>query len=165
MLPRKSGSILNQYELWSEDSMDEEQNNWKEDDSVCDVKSILKTIYETQSKSKLPIFKGMFHETIPFVLYSRETTEPFFAFGCKAGSQSLFKTCFFRIEKVVDSCLHLSLLHPTDVEGSCFKNTGIPYRLKKTNSKVIVDLEIFCGIQCISPKLINRKVIISGEKC
>jgi len=142
-----------------------EENNWKEDDSVCDVKSILKMIHETQNKSKLPILKGMFSETIPFVLYCNETTEPFFAFGCNPCLQSLFKTCFFRIEKISDSCIHLSLLKPTDIEGNCFKNTGIPYRLIKTNSRIIVDLEIFCGIQCISTKLVNRKVIITGEKC
>lgn len=142
-----------------------EKNNWKEDDSFCDVKSILKMIHETQNKSKSPIFKCMFPETIPFVLYCRETAEPFFFFGNTPNSQSPFKTCFFCIETIIDSCIHLALLYPTDIEGNCFKNTGIPYRLKKTTSRVIVDLENICGIQCISPKLVNRRVIITGEKC
>ncbi len=164
MLPRKYGFILNQYELWSEQSMNDEQKNWKEDDSVCDLKSILKIIYENQNKAKLPMFKGVFHETTPFILYSTETTEPFFAFGNAPNSQILFKTCFFRLEKINTSSIHLSLLYPTNVEGNYFDNIGMPYRLKKTNCTVVVALENFCGIQCVSPKLMNRQIIISGQK-
>ena len=164
MLQRKYGFILTQYKLWSEQSMNDEQNNWKEDDSVCDLKSILKTIYETQTKAKLPIFKGVIHETTPFILYSIETTEPFFAFGNAPNFHSIFKTCFFRLEKISNSSIQLSLLYPTNVEGNYFDNIGIPYRLKKTNCIVTVALENFCGIQCVSPKLMNRQVIISGQK-
>ena len=57
--------------------MNEDQKTMKEDESVCDVKSILKTIFETQNKAKLPAFQGIFPETIPFILYSSETIEPF----------------------------------------------------------------------------------------
>jgi hypothetical protein len=55
-------------------------------------------------------------------------------------------------------------LHPSDVEGNYFETIGIPYRLKKTNSKVIVSLQDFCGIQCINPKLVNRQILITRQK-
>jgi hypothetical protein len=145
--------------------MNEEQKTMKEDESVCDVKSILKTIFETQNKAKLPAFQGIFPETIPFILYSSETIEPFFAYGIAPKSLVSFRTCFFCIDSLTSSCVHLTLLLPSDVEGSYLDTTCMPFRLKKTNSTVIVSLKNFCGIQCVSPKLVNRKIIISSSKC
>ena len=145
--------------------MNEEQKKVKEDESVCDVKSILKTIFETQNKAKLPVFQGVFQETIPFILYSSETIEPFIAYATSPSSHVPFRTCFFCIENLTNTTVHLSLLLPSDVEGSYLETTCMPFRLKKTNSSVIVSLKNFCGIQCVSPKLVNRKVIISGGKC
>ncbi len=45
--------------------INEECGKKKEDESVCCVKSILKTIIETQNKAELPIFQGILPETIP----------------------------------------------------------------------------------------------------
>jgi hypothetical protein len=137
----------------------------KEDESVCNVKSTLKTIYETQNKAKLPIFQGILQETIPFILYSSATSEPYFTFGTTQTSQSPFRTCFFRVEDLIDSVVSLSLLRPIDIEGNCLDTIHIPYRLEKTNIKVIVSIHEFSGIQCISPKLIDRQSIIVEQKC
>ncbi|MFX3673827.1 MAG: CotY/CotZ family spore coat protein [Paenisporosarcina sp.] len=145
--------------------MNEEQSKTKEDEFVCDVTSVLKTIYEIQNKAKLPMFQGVFHETIPIILYSTDSLEPFSAFGIAPTSQSSFRTCFFRIEYLSSTTIHLSLLHPTDVEDNYLDTTCSPFRLKKTKSTVIVSLQCLCGIQCISPKLVNRRIIISSEKC
>ncbi|WP_157185220.1 CotY/CotZ family spore coat protein [Paenisporosarcina sp. TG20] len=143
--------------------MNEEQNKMKAD-CVCDVYSILKTIYETQSKANLSIFKGVLPETIPFILYSIETMNPCIASGIAPSLQSSFSTSFFRIEKLTNSSVYLMLLLPSDVEGNYKEPPSIPYRLKKTNSKVIISLKNICGIQCINPKLVNRQVIISGKE-
>lgn len=136
----------------------------EEEESVCNLKPTLEKIYETQNKAKLPIFRGILQETIPFILYSSATAEPYFTFGTTT-SQSLFRTCFFRIEDLIDSNVALSLLRPFDIEGNCLDTIHIPYRLEKTNIKVIVSIQEFSGIQCISPKLIDRQSIIVEQKC
>ncbi|NYF25049.1 CotY/CotZ family spore coat protein [Sporosarcina sp. JAI121] len=135
-----------------------------EDESVCCVKSTLKTILEIQNKAKLPIFQGILQETIPFILYSSATVEPYFAIGITSASQIPFRTCFFRIEDLTNSSVQLSLLRPFDVEGNCIDTIDTPYRLERTNSKVMISIQCFCSIQCISPKLVNRQSIIVGHK-
>lgn len=137
----------------------------EEYESVCNLKSTLKTIYENQNKAKLPIFQGILQETIPCILYSSATAEPYFTFGTTTTSQSLFRTCFFRIEDLIDSNVSLSLLRPIDIEGNCLDTVYNPYRLEKTNIKVTVSIQEFSGIQCISPKLIDRQSIIVEQKC
>ncbi|MGE7836161.1 CotY/CotZ family spore coat protein [Viridibacillus arvi] len=137
----------------------------EEEESVCNLKPTLEKIYEAQNKAKLPIFRGILQETIPFILYSAATAEPYFTFGTTTTSQSLFRTCFFRIEDLIDSNVSLSLLRPFDIEGNCLDTIHIPYRLEKTNIKVIVSIHEFSGIQCISPKLIDRQSIIVEQKC
>ncbi|MGE7622604.1 CotY/CotZ family spore coat protein [Viridibacillus sp. NPDC096237] len=137
----------------------------EEDESVCNLKSTLKTIYGTQKRAKLPMFQGILQETIPFILYSSATAEPYFTFGTTTTSQSLFRTCFFRIEDIIDSNVSLSLLRPIDIEGNCLDTIHNPYRLEKTNIKVIVSIQELSGIQCISPKLIDRQSIIVEQKC
>lgn len=144
--------------------MDDGQEKRKEGESVCSLKSTLKTIYETQNKANLPIFQGILQETIPLVLYSSATFEPYFALGIISTSEYPFRTCFFRIEDLINSFVCLSLLRPLDVEGNCIDTIGIPYRLEKTNIKVIVSIQSFCGIQCASPKLVNRQTIIIQQK-
>ncbi|MFE6166262.1 hypothetical protein ACFVP8_00160 [Viridibacillus arvi] len=137
----------------------------EEDESVCNLKPIFKTIYETQNKAKLPIFQGILPETIPFILYSSATAGPYFTYGTTPASTSLFRTCFFCIEDLMDSVVSLSLLRPIDIEGNYLDTIHIPYRLEKTNIKVIVCIQEFSGIQCISPKLIDRQSIIVEQKC
>jgi hypothetical protein len=145
--------------------MDDGQEKRKADESGGSVKSTLKTIYETQNKANLPIFQGILQETIPFILYSSATVEPYFAFGIASTSQYPFRTCFFRIEDLINSFVYLSLLRPLDVEGNCIETFGIPYRLEKTSINVIASIQDFCSIQCISPKLVDRQIIIIGQKC
>ena len=140
------------------------QENTIEGESTNNVKSILKTINEMQVKAKLQIFKGILPDSIPFVFYTSATTEPYFAHGITSTSQTSFRTCFFRIEELDHSLVHLSLLYPIDIEGNYIDTMRIPYSLGKTHSNVIVSIQNFCGIQCINPKLINRKSIIIGDK-
>ena len=140
------------------------QENTMGGESISNVKFILKTINEIEVKAKLPIYKGILHDTIPFVFYTAETTEPYFASGITSTSQTSFRTCFFRIEELVDSLVHLSLLYPIDIEGNYIDTMRIPYSLGKTHINVIVSMQEFCGIQCINPKLINRQSIIIGDK-
>jgi hypothetical protein len=142
----------------------EGREKYKEDDSVCCVKSILETIFETQNKANLPIFQGILHETIPIILYTSATVKPYFAFGITSNSQLPFRTCFFRIEDLANSSVELSLLRSLDVKGNCVDTIDTPYRLERTNIKVIASLQGFCSIQCISPKLVNRQIIIIGHK-
>ena len=144
--------------------INEENGKKKEDESVCCVKSTLKTIIETQNKAELPIFQGILPETIPIILYSSATFEPYFSFGITSTLQFPFRTFFFRIEDLTDFSVQLSLLRPLDIEGNCIDTIDIPYRLERTNRKVIASIQCFCGIQCISPKLVNRQSIIVGDK-
>jgi hypothetical protein len=144
--------------------INEEYGEKKEDESVCCVKSTLKTIIETQNKAELPIFQGILPETIPIILYSFATFEPYFSFGSTSTLQFSFKTCFFRIEDLTNSSAQLSLLRPLDIEGNCIDTIDTLYRLERTNSKVIAPIQCFCSIQCISPKLVNRQSITVGDK-
>ena len=144
--------------------INEEYGEKKEDESVCCVKSTLKTIIETQNKAELPIFQGILPETIPIILYSSATFEPYFSLGTTSTLQFPFRTCFFRIEDLTNSSAKLSLLRPLDIEGNSIDTIDTLYRLERTNSKVIVSIQCFCSIQCISPKLVNRQSITVGDK-
>ena len=144
--------------------INEESGKKKEDESVSCVKSTLKTIIETQNKAELPIFQGILPETIPIILYSSATFEPYFSFGITSNLQFSFRTIYFRIEDLTNSSVQLSLLRPLDIEGNCIDTIDTPFRLERTNRKVIASIQCFCGIQCISPKLVNRQSIIVGDK-
>ena len=135
-----------------------------EGELVCCVKSTLKTIIETQNKAELPIFQGILPETIPIILYSSATFEPYFSFDTTSTLQIPFRTCFFRIEDLTNSSVQLSLLRPLDIEGNCNDTLETLYRLERTSSKVIASIHCFCSIQCINPKLINRQSITVGDK-
>ena len=144
--------------------INEENGKKKEDESVSCVKSTLKTIIETQNKAELPIFQGILPETIPIILYSSATFEPYFSFGITSPLRLPFRTFFFRIEDLTNFSVQLSLLRPLDLEGNCIDTIDIPYRLERTNRKVITSIKCFCSIQCINPKLVNRQSIIVGDK-
>jgi hypothetical protein len=136
----------------------------KDDESICCVKSTLMTIIETQNKAELPIFQGILPETIPIILYSSATFEPYVAFGFTSTFQLPFRTIFFRVEDLTNSSVQLSLLRPLDIVGNYIDTIETPYRLEKTNWKVIASIQCFCSIQCISPILVNRQSIIVGDK-
>ncbi|WP_419961147.1 CotY/CotZ family spore coat protein [Psychrobacillus sp. BM2] len=141
---------------------EQEKNN--ETESSNSFESILRTINDTQNKAKLAIFKGILRETIPIVLYTSTTYEPFFAYGITSTSQVSYRTRFFRIENIVNSLVYLSLLCPMDVEGNYTDTKHVPYRLEKTNTIVIASIQNFCSVQCIDPKLVNRLSINIGDK-
>ncbi|MEI4769155.1 CotY/CotZ family spore coat protein [Psychrobacillus sp. FJAT-51614] len=133
-------------------------------ESYNNFESILKTIYETQNKAKLTIFKGILRETIPIVLYTSSNFEPYYADGITSTSQTSFRTRFFRIEDIVGSLVYLSLLYPMDVEGNYIDSMRVPYRLEKTKTIVSASIQNFCSVQCIDPKLVNRLSLEIGDK-
>ena len=134
------------------------------EEGESNMKSILEMIVEMQLKAKLPFFKGILPHTLPIVFYTSDVTEPYFAYGIFYCSQPSFRTCYFRIEDVTDSLVRFSLLYPTDIEGNYIDNMQFPFSLKRTESKVTIPLKDFCSIQCINPNLIDRQVIIPGDK-
>ncbi len=128
------------------------------------IASILELIYEMQRKAKLPFFKDILHDTIPVVFTTLDVTNPYVANAFSTTSDMPFSTCYFRIEAVTHSLVHLSLLYPIDIEGNTINPMESPYGLKKTESKITVPIQKFCSIQCVNPKLINRQIIIIGDK-
>lgn len=140
------------------------ETNSNEGESTSNIISILKTVYEMQVKANLPIFKGILHDTIPIVFNSSVSTEPYFAYGITSTRQTSFRTCFFRVEDLVHSIVHLSLLYPFDIEGNYSDTMRMPYGLEKTLINVFVSIQDLCSIQCINPNLINRQSIIIGDK-
>lgn len=143
---------------------DDRQEKMIEDSSISNIRSILKSIHETQNSAKLTIFQGILHETIPIVLYSSSTLEPYSAFGMTSNSQTTFRTHFFRIERLENSLVHLSLLFPMNIEGDYIDAQRNTYRLEKTKNNVIASIQDFCSIQCVDPKLVNRPNVIIGDK-
>lgn len=143
---------------------DNEQEKENVIESSNNFESILRTINDTQNKAKLAIFKGILRETIPIVLYTSSTYEPYFTYGITSTSQVSFRTRFFRIEDIVNSLVYLSLLYPMDVEGNYIDTMHDPYRLEKTNTIVNASISNFCSVQCIDPKLVNRLSINIGDK-
>lgn len=88
-------------------------------------------------------------DTIPFILYTTEG-EPFYAYGNVGGLKGgdCFKTAFFRIENIHNSCVTLSLLEPN---GFKIWDTN---NLVKTHFCIEVDLSCFCAIQCLNSRLV-----------
>ena len=128
------------------------------------IASILELIDEMQRKANLPFFKGILHDTIPVVFTTVDAANPYIATAFSSTSKTPFSTCYFRIEAVNHSLVYMSLLCPVDIEGNTVNPMESPYGLKKTESKITVPIQNFCSIQCVNPKLINRQIIIIGDK-
>ena len=133
-------------------------------EDLYDVASILEMINEIQSKAKLPFFQDILHDTIPTIFTTLDVTDPYVAYAFSPTSGPSFGTCYFRVEGINHSLVHLSLLYPIDIEGNTINPMESPYGLKKTKSKITVPIQNFCSIQCVNPKLINRQIIIIGDK-
>ncbi|KAA6476107.1 CotY/CotZ family spore coat protein [Bacillus swezeyi] len=102
-------------------------------------------------------------DTIPFILYTSKS-KPFVAFGNVGELQAgpCFSTVFFRVENIDNCCATLRLLIAFDEHRRVLDFTDDKdkicdvFRLEKTSFCIEVDLECFCAIECLNPKLINR---------
>nr|MDH3163066.1 CotY/CotZ family spore coat protein [Bacillus licheniformis] len=102
-------------------------------------------------------------DTIPFILYTSKS-KPFVAFGNVGELQAgpCFSTVFFRVENIDDSAATLRLLIAFDDNRRVLDFTEDKdkicdvFRLEKTSFCIEVDLECYCAIECLNPKLINR---------
>ncbi|MRX71924.1 spore coat protein [Bacillus lacus] len=143
--------------------------SYKKDFScVCDaVENINDLQNAVKEECPLSCFSNLLNpitvlgDTIPFVLFTKKG-KPFTAFG-NVGQLSAgpcFNTVFFRVENVHDCCATLRLLIAFDEHANILdfdKNTVCDvFRLERTDFCIEVDLNCFCAIQCLSPRLINR---------
>lgn len=98
-------------------------------------------------------------DTVPFILFTKEG-DLFKAFGNvgELSNGDCFKTIFFRIENIEDSCATLSLLRPYNSHGhtECVTDPCDVFGLAKSDFCIEVDLDCFCAIQCLSPDLVGR---------
>ncbi|PIC79174.1 hypothetical protein CSV75_13080 [Sporosarcina sp. P18a] len=93
-------------------------------------------------------------DTIPFTLHDCELHTPFSAhYKC-------IKTPYFRLEKIdIDTCCaSLTLLEPVDMEGNPVDICEEFYSLRKTKSCIIVNINCFCTITPLPPKLVDKKL-------
>ncbi|ARK20869.1 CotY/CotZ family spore coat protein [Sporosarcina ureae] len=100
------------------------------------------------------------YDTIPFTLHDCALQKPFSAhYQC-------IKTPYFRLEKIdIDTCCAtLTLLEPVDMEGNPVEDCEELYSLKKTKSCIIVNINCFCTITPLPPKLVNRPLPIIEPK-
>jgi spore coat protein Y len=106
------------------------------------------------------IFLSKKLDTIPFMLYSINENKPFMAF------HKCFATPFFRLEKLDEEtcCAELSLLEAIDMEGNPADPFDDFYALRKTKGCISVNLNCFCVINPLPPKLVNRPLPIIEPK-
>ena len=101
-------------------------------------------------------------DTVPFVLFTSKS-KPFVAFGNvgEVDAGPCFSTTFFRVEHISDHCATLSLLIAFDKDRHILDFTDKDsvcdvFRLEKSKYCIEVDLDCFCAIECLNPRLINR---------
>ncbi|PPA68946.1 CotY/CotZ family spore coat protein [Jeotgalibacillus proteolyticus] len=123
---------------------------------------IMKNILDTQNKSNLMPFKHLFKDTIPIVLYTNPDCSPYFCDFTFASEE--IRSCFFRIEEITNSAVSLTPLLPLNEEGKYNNTESNPCGLKKTSVKVSLPLHQLSAIQCLDPKLVNRKIIRVDQK-
>ncbi|MDT9026124.1 MULTISPECIES: CotY/CotZ family spore coat protein [Rossellomorea] len=91
-------------------------------------------------------------DTIPFILYTKEDSEPFRA--------HLHTNCtiFFKLIDIDDGCATLSLLVGMDIDGYITDDVDELFTLYQTDKCISIDCNCFLGIQPLPPKLVNRKL-------
>ncbi|MCA1057192.1 hypothetical protein LCM10_19795 [Rossellomorea aquimaris] len=124
-------------------------------DEHCICK-VLTELFLEQSKLAAQTFKFICEhdriDTIPFILYTKEKSEPFKA-HLKSGC-----TIFFMVSDINDGCVTLRLLAGVDIDGYITDDTEDVFALYKTDQCITVDCNCFLGIQPLPPKLVNRKL-------
>lgn len=91
-------------------------------------------------------------DTIPFIIYTKEDSEPFRA--------HLHSNCtiFFKLIDIDDGCATLGLLAGLDIDGYITDDVDELFALYQTDKCISIDCNCFLGIQPLPPKLVNRKL-------
>lgn len=108
-------------------------------------------------------------DTIPILLYSSSSPDPFSAYGnigsFVSDSYGPFKTSFFCIEEVKNSSFAcLSLLRPLDEKGRLSESILDTYQLQKTDFTIEIEFKNISVIQCASQKLVDRDLYEIEQK-
>jgi hypothetical protein len=138
----------------------------KKNSCVCDAVVAIKDQQDAVDECPTSCFTNLLSpaplgDTIPFVL-TCDCDDTFTAVGNvgELSSGSCFTTEFFRVESVDEDscCATLSLLRPLKKNGHPAKDECDVHSLMRTNFCVEVDLDCFCAIQCLDPRLVDREV-------
>jgi spore coat protein Y len=110
------------------------------------------------------ICESLGYDTIPFILSNGKCELD--AWG-RTENGIFFYTNVFRVEEVdEDHCgARLTLFERVDIDGCPVDLCEDVFSLIKTNNCIIVDLNCYCSIQPLSPKLVNRPLPIIEPKC
>ncbi|MGG3642279.1 CotY/CotZ family spore coat protein [Bacillus gobiensis] len=135
-------------------------------ENINDLQNAVEEECPTSCFSNLLSPTATLGDTIPFILFTKKS-KPFTAFGNvgELNAGPCFSTVFFRVEKIRDCCATLRLLIAFDEKRKVLDFTGKDhhknevcdvFRLEKTDFCIEVDLECFCAIECLNPRLLNR---------
>lgn len=130
-------------------------------ENINDLQNAVEENCPTSCFSNLLSPSNTLGDTIPFILFDQKS-KPFKAYGNVGGLQAgdCFTTIFFRVEKVRGCCATLRLLIAFDEHRHVLDFSDDDacqvFRLEKSDSCIEVDLNCFCAIQCLNPRLINR---------
>ncbi|MEC1289040.1 CotY/CotZ family spore coat protein [Bacillus mojavensis] len=133
-------------------------------ENIDELQNAVKEDCPTGCDTKLLSPNHNLGDTVPFVLFTSKS-KPFLAFGNIGGLDNgpCFNTIFFKVEKVNGCCATLSLLiafnEQKEILDFAEKETVCElFRLEKTHYCIEVDLNHFCAIKCLNPRLINRNL-------
>lgn len=136
------------------------EKNEKKPDNCID--SLLEAIMNLQHYATIPMFEVILKDTIPLILYTDKHIHPYEAYGCHLNKT--FTTIYFRLDEILPSHIVVTLLYPMDEDGDNIPSINCPFALEKTNHKIQICTKDILAIQSISPKLIDRQVIIVNPK-
>lgn len=102
-------------------------------------------------------------DTIPFMLYTVNGSIPYFVEGSEY--TNIFKTFCFRIEEIDDlsKTAQVSLLKPFNVYGEAANDVNDVYFLKKSETKITINLNEFSFLKCLDIELLRREVIMEPK--
>ena len=102
---------------------------------------------------------------VPFILYKKKGNQEVSEFVAME-KRDWFTTPFLAVKEIrkESHCATVILLRPLDIDG--YETTDLKklFRLEKTSFCLEVDLSCFCAIQCLDPRLMNRKLPIIEPK-
>lgn len=135
-------------------------------ENINDLQNAVEEECPTSCFSNLLSPTATLGDTIPFILFTKKS-KPLTAFGNvgELNAGPCFSTVFFRVENIRGCCATLRLLIAFDEKRKVLDFTGKDhhknevcdvFRLEKTDFCIEVDLECFCAIECLNPRLLNR---------
>lgn len=100
-------------------------------------------------------------DTIPFSFMPNEKNESFVAYYKRIATK------YFRLEKLdaKTGLAELSLLEAIDMEGQSVNPSDEFYALRRTQAKIVVNVNQFHDIQAYPVEVVNRQLPIIEPKC